>query len=465
MDNEQQAISGLERVVPKDVLGICESLRSAGFRSWVVGGCVRDLLLAMVRGENLGEIRNDWDIATDALPEQVQKRFRRVIPTGIQHGTVTVMMGKEPYEVTTLRGETTYSDGRRPDEVYFVDDIKADLARRDFTVNSVAYDPLNHHLIDPFGGREDIVAGVIRCVGDPRERFGEDGLRVLRAARFVATLDFSLDPRTARAIEPSLDTYRKVSPERIRDEWMKAMKAARPSRAFEVMREHGLLAATVPEFMESVGCEQNQWHAYDVWTHTLHTLDGCPADPVLRMSGLLHDIGKPRSREFSKDTNDYTFWNHERIGADMAQPILERLRFSNDERDHIVGLVRHHLLCYEESWSDAAVRRWLRRVSPELAPDLYRLARADVRAKGREVGEQVDSIDRLKERAERIIEQGAALSTRDLALNGKDLMQELELAPGPQVGQILRDLLERVTEEPSLNEREQLLAIAKKIAK
>ncbi len=465
MDTEQRAIRGLEEVVPEDVRHLCQSLNEAGFRSWIVGGCVRDLLLAAERGEDLGAIRNDWDIATTALPEQVQKRFRRVIPTGIQHGTVTVLMGHEPYEVTTLRGETTYSDGRRPDEVYFVDDITADLARRDFTVNAIAYDPLGRHLIDPFGGRADIRAGVIRCVGDAAERFGEDGLRVLRAARFVATLGFNLDPDTARAIEPSLATYRKVSPERVRDEWMKAMKAKRPSLAFEVMREHGLLAATVPEFMESVGCEQNQWHAYDVWTHTLHTLDDCPTDPVLRMSALFHDVGKPRSREWSTETNDYTFWNHERIGADMAKPILERLRFSNEERDHIVGLVRHHLLCYEDSWSDAAVRRWLRRVSPELAPDLYRLARADVRAKGREVDDQVDKIDRLRERAERIVEQGAALSTRDLALNGRDLMTELEMPPGPQLGEILRELLERVTEEPSLNEREELLAIAKTLVK
>src|SRR5262249_13980038 len=239
-----------------------------------------------------------------------------------------VLVRGVPYEVTTLRGETTYSDGRRPDAVIFVDDISADLARRDFTFNAVAIEPLVPSLIDPWGGRHDLEARLLRAVGDPVERFSEDGLRVLRAARFAATLECAIEPRTLAAIEPTLDTYRKVSAERIRDEWMKTMKARKPSVAFDVMRETGILGVTIPEMLEQVGCEQNRYHAFDVWRHSMACLDACAGDPPLRIAALLHDLGKPRTRAKSDKTGDYTFYNHETVGAEMAGPILERLRFS-----------------------------------------------------------------------------------------------------------------------------------------
>jgi tRNA nucleotidyltransferase (CCA-adding enzyme) len=458
----------LKAAVPEAVRELCQRLRDAGHRSWVVGGCVRDELLNELENgssDGNGRERNDWDVATSALPEQVSAAFRRVIPTGIQHGTVTVLLGKEQFEVTTLRGETTYSDGRRPDSVYFVDDIKDDLARRDFTVNAVAYDVLEDRLIDPFSGLDDLKARTLRAVGDPAQRFAEDGLRVLRAARFVATLDFSLEPRTASAIEPSLDSYRKVSSERIRDEWLKAMKAARPSQAFEVMRAHGMLAITAPELLESVGCAQNRYHAFDVWGHALSCLDHCPKQPVLRMAGLLHDIGKPRSRAFSEKTNDYTFYEHERIGAEMTEPLLARLRFSNDERARIGALVRHHLICYDASWSDSAVRRWLRRVSPELTDELYLLAEADVLGKGKEPSSDLSQIKELKAHVARVLASGAAFSVKELAISGRDLTQELKLRPGPLFGEILRKLLDEVVEDPALNERTRLLARAAELAK
>ncbi|WP_437318673.1 CCA tRNA nucleotidyltransferase [Sorangium sp. So ce385] len=450
-------IAHLIDLVPEDVLGICRRLRERGKRGWIVGGCVRDLLR--------GEPAKDWDVATDARPEEVMAAFRKVIPTGIQHGTVTVMVRGVPYEVTTLRGDGTYSDGRRPDRVEFVDDITADLARRDFTMNAIALDPVDGHLIDPFGGQRDLEAKVIRAVGDPGERFAEDGLRVLRAARFAATLEGALDPETERAMGTarSHQTFRCVSAERVRDEWLKAMRARRPSVAFEIMRRTELLGITCPEMMESVGCEQNRWHAYDVWGHAMACLDACKPDPILRVAALMHDIGKPRTREFSDKTHDYTFYEHERVGAEMAEPILSRLRFSNDERARIVALIRHHLICYDDSWTDAAVRRWLRRVTPALAPDLYEIGVADALGKGREVTEDIATIGRLRARVEAMLAAGAALSAKDLAVNGSVLMKELGIAPSRLVGEILERLVELVTEEPEANTPERLLAAAREL--
>jgi tRNA nucleotidyltransferase (CCA-adding enzyme) len=459
--------SVLSARVPNAVRKICQRLSESGYPSWLVGGSVRDALLDTLAGrtEREAPAGSDWDIATAARPEQVTALFRRVIPTGIQHGTVTVLLDDDKFEVTTLRGETSYSDGRRPDSVYFVDDITADLARRDFTINAIAYDALNDRLIDPFGGLDDLRARTLRAVGVPAERFAEDGLRVLRAARFVATLEAALDPVTARAIEPSLGSYRKVSAERVRDEWMKTMKAPRPSRAFEVMREHGLLAVTAPELLESVGCEQNRFHTYDVWGHAMACLDACPESPVLRLSGLFHDVGKPRTRAFSDKTQDYTFYEHERVGAEMVGPILERLRFSNEERERVVQLVRHHLICYDASWSDTAVRRWLRRVTPELVPELYLLATADGVAKGKDLEPHLAQLEALKVHVERVLAEGAALSVKDLAIGGKELARDLGLRPGPLFGEILRTLLDEVVEDPAKNQRDVLLARAGEIAK
>jgi tRNA nucleotidyltransferase (CCA-adding enzyme) len=442
--------------VPRDVTDLCERLRSQGKRAWIVGGCVRDLML--------GRVAADWDVATDARPKELLSIFPRAIPTGIEHGTVTVVQRGQHYEVTTLRGEGTYSDGRRPDWVEFVDDITADLARRDFTVNAMAIDPLDAKFIDPFDGRGDLERGVLRAVGDAKQRFAEDGLRVLRAARFVATLDLDLDPATRDAIRPTLDTYRKVAPERVRDEWVKAMKARAPSRAFEVMRETGILEITCPELLEGVGLGQNRYHAYDVWRHGLECMDACQADPVLRIAALLHDVGKPRTRAWSDKTKDYTFYDHERVGAEIAEPIAARLRFSNDERLRIVSLVRHHLFHYSDEWTDAAVRRWIRRVGPDRVQDLYVLNDADVRAKGRDFEPDLAALAALKAHVARVLAEGAALSTRDLKINGHDLIKELGIRPGRIIGEILDALLEAVTNDPALNEREALLAAARDIA-
>jgi tRNA nucleotidyltransferase (CCA-adding enzyme) len=438
--------------IPPGVLAVCARLAEKGYRAWIVGGCVRDLL----RGAAVA----DWDIATSARPEQVQKCFRRVIPTGIQHGTVTVHHEGESYEVTTLRGETTYSDGRRPDSVVFVDDITADLARRDFTVNAIALDPLTDTIIDPFDGQGDLRRRVLRAVGEASLRFSEDGLRALRAARFVASLELELDPATASAIRPALDTYRKVSAERVRDEWIKALKARRPSRAFEVMREHGLLEVSAPELLPQVGCDQNKWHRYDVWGHAMACVDASLGDPILRLSAVLHDIGKPVTRAFSDKTNDYTFYDHERVGAEMVEPLLTRLRFSNDERERVAHLVRHHLVCYDSSWSDAAVRRWIRRIGQERLEDLYALNEADIRGKDVDKVPELEPLFELKARVADIIARGEALSARDLAIGGRELIHQLGMKPSPRMGVLLERLLEEVIEDPTRNDAALLLARA-----
>ena len=430
-------------LVPEDVLVICHRLREKGKRGWIVGGCVRDLLR--------GGAAKDWDVCTDARPEEVVSFFRKVIPTGIQHGTVTVVLRSVHYEVTTLRGEGAYSDGRRPDKVEFVDDITADLARRDFTFNAMAIDPIDGHLIDPFGGRNDLEARVLRAVGDAAERFFEDGLRVLRAARFSATLECAIAPETEAAMGAarSLDTFRRVSAERVRDEWFKAMSAQRPSVAFEAMRRTGLLEITCPELIATLGVEPGEAPGEDAYQRALGCLDACAGAPLLRIAALLHDVGKGRSPG-----------DHARVGAEMAEAILTRLKLSNDERARVTALIRHHVPGYTPDWTDAGVRRWIRRITPELAPDLYELCLAIARTRP-DGSAEIRAIQELRDRVARLLAAGAALSTRDLKLNGRDLMISLGLAPGRIIGETLERLLELVTDDPTLNEREALLAAAR----
>ena len=446
----------LPQQIDPPVLQLCQKLNEAGERAWVVGGCVRDLL----RGMQV----QDWDIATSATPQKVQQVFRRVIPTGIDHGTVTVLWKGEAYEVTTLRGDGVYSDGRRPDQVEFVEDIQLDLARRDFTVNAIAYDPLTAHLVDPFGGLEDMKRKLLRAVGEPSLRFQEDGLRILRGARFAATLEFELEEATEAAFRGALPVYRKVSPERVREEWLKAMKARAPSRAFEVMKRTGILEVTLPELLEQVGCEQNRWHAYDVWDHTMHVLDSSEGGAIERVAAVLHDIAKPRTRAHSDKTGDWTFYHHEKLGADMADRWLRDYRFSNSERELIVDMVRHHLVCYDSSWSDAAVRRFIKRVGQDRVEPLLRLAHADALGKGRDVREELAALEELRGRIDEAVAEGSALSTQDLVVNGKDVIAELQGGPGPVVGEVLRHLLERVLDDPSLNKREKLLPLVRELA-
>ncbi|HKA89567.1 MAG TPA: HDIG domain-containing protein [Haliangiales bacterium] len=443
--------------VPAAALAVCRRLHAAGHEAYVVGGCVRDALL--------GRAADDWDIATGAHPEDVRKLFAKTIPTGIAHGTVTVLIGGEPIEVTTFRGEGAYSDARRPDYVVFGVTLEEDLGRRDFTINAMAYDPEVDRLVDPFGGEADLRAGVLRAVGDPVARFREDGLRILRAARLLAKLELTLDPATEAGVPAALESLARVSAERVRDELVKLLAARRPSLGLAVLQRTGALAAILPELAEGVGVRQNRFHLYDVWDHTLATVDATPGDPIVRLGALLHDVAKPRTAAPRPDApEENTFYRHDAVGADMAEAILRRLRFSNAERERVVRMVANHMFWYTPEWTDAAVRRFVRKVGPDALADLFALRTGDVIGRGR--GEDPDAeLAELRARVDRVLAEEQALSIGDLAIDGTDVMRALGIPPGRKVGEVLQALLERVIEEPTLNERERLLELLPEVAR
>ena len=435
--------------VPGPILEVIRRLQDAGHRAYLVGGAVRELL----RGLDT----SDWDVATSAGPERVTPLFPRVVPTGLKHGTVTVLTAAGPCEVTTFRVERGYTDARHPDEVEFVDSVEADLARRDFTVNAIAWDPVAGRLVDPFGGARDLERRLIRCVGDPLERFREDGLRPIRAARFAATLEFEVEEETLRALPETREQVARIAAERVREELRRMLAARAPSRGFEVLRRAGLLAVWLPELAECIAVTQNRYHAYDVYYHTLHTCDAAPAEkPVVRLAALFHDVGKPRTRAERED-GEATFYNHQFVGARMTEEAMTRLRFSREEIERVVHLVREHMFDYRPEWSDAAVRRFVRNVGSEHVADLFDLRIADNLGNGTKQGFP-HYLGELTARVEAVLARQEALTVRDLAVDGHDVMRVLGLPPGPRVGEVLDRILEDVLEEPRLNDRQRLLA-------
>jgi tRNA nucleotidyltransferase (CCA-adding enzyme) len=410
----------------------------------------------------------DWDIATSALPNAVVQLFPRVVPTGIQHGTVTVVMFDGNYEVTVFRGEGAYSDGRRPDEIYFLDSVEKDLARRDFTINAIAGNPLTGEIIDPYDGRGDIERRVIRAVGNPNARFAEDGLRVLRAARFAAMLEFDLDPETALAIPLHLRTFAKVAVERKFDEIAKMLvRSPHPSVGLEIMLHIGLLAAVVPELMPTVELTQNKYHQFDVFGHTLFVVDDVAPQLTLRLAALLHDSGKPKARAWNEKNQDWTFYDHEDVSAKIASVWLKRMKVSTELHDEVVALVQHHLVLYSPSWTDAAVRRWVKRVGPCRVHTLLELARADARGQGDTpfTVECRAMVDELQERVDSVMAGAPALDVCGLAVTGEDIMRVLNVQPGRIVGQVKNALLEIVLEQPELNTRETLEMLIPEVAR
>lgn len=413
--------------IPSAVREVCATIHRAGFGAWIVGGCVRDLLL--------GRSVADWDVCSSAKPEQVKKLFRKVIPTGIQHGTVTVVLDGVHYEVTTLRGEGAYSDGRRPDSVFYVDDVREDLARRDFTVNAIAYDVTRDEFIDPFGGREDLIAKVIRAVGDGAERFREDGLRVLRAARFSATLGFELDAATRDAIAPNLPTFKKVSRERVRDEWLKTMKAARPSRAFEIMLDTGILEVVCPELVSASRIVVPEFNL-SLFSLGMAMMDAiAPGDAVLRLAALLHGLDLTAIDRFAT-TN----------------------KCSTAERARLV-----HLASCVRSWpasvapTDLELRRWLRMARRECVSEIAALLRARADVLGDSAAR--DRVEHSLARVDEMVVRRDPIDAKELAVNGGDLQSELGIPPSKKLGELISWALDRVVEDPALNERATLLAM------
>jgi tRNA nucleotidyltransferase (CCA-adding enzyme) len=437
---------------PREIFEFARVLAESGKRCFLVGGAVRDYLL--------GRDVSDFDAATDARPEEVLRLYRRVIPTGIKHGTVTVLWKGLEIELTTFRTETSYADARHPDSVEYASTIEEDLSRRDFTINAMAFDLSSKELLDPHGGRSDLSGRLVRAVGDPLERFGEDGLRPLRAIRFASQLGFEVEGATLAAIRPSIDRFRLVSSERVREELQKILLSSAPSRGLRLLEETGLLAEISPELASCRGIEQRGMHVFDVLDHLYACVDAAPRELPLRLAALLHDVGKPEAK-VERPGEEPSFHRHEEYSSRIAESIMKRLRFPNALVEEVCHLVRCHMFSYDESWSDAAVRRFLARVGPGNVESLFSLRVADGTAI---IGRPVDprGLDPLRARIEAVLAAKEAFGLSDLAVKGRDL-SSVGIPPGRAMGAILKELLEAVMDDPSLNDRERLLEIASRI--
>lgn len=441
----------LALAVPPDVTRVIDTLIAAGQEAFVVGGCVRDAL----RGID----PQDWDVATSAKPEEIQRLFKRSLYTN-RFGTVVVSSGAHEIEVTTYRIEADYADHRRPVEVSFTESLHEDLARRDFTMNAMAWRPgaggAAGELVDPFDGRADLERRVIRAVGIPGERFAEDALRMLRAVRFATTLRMDIEPATAAAIGAQAALAAGLSGERIQQELSKMLAAERPSVGIRLLSDTGLLAVLCPELEICKTIPQDKAVAQDVFEHSLITVDATPADAdlVLRLAGLFHDVGKP-------DTfADGHFHQHEFVGEAITRAILRRWKFPKDTIAKVTHLIRHHMFWYQTEWSGSAVRRFVRKVGLENIPDLFALRRADNIGSGAR-SPRMYALEDLWTRVQEEIHRSTAFSPRDLAIDGTDVMAALGIPPGPAVGKIIAALFERVLDDPDVNTRESLLAIAR----
>lgn len=477
--------------IPAELQKMNSLFEAAGFEAYLVGGAVRD--------EFMGKGAHDWDVATNAKPEEVIKIFRRVIPTGIKHGTVTVHFMKQAIEVTTFRTESDYSDGRHPDKVEYAGHIEEDLSRRDFTMNAMAASLKDGHIVDPYGGAEDIQKKTIRAVGQPQERFMEDGLRPVRAVRFASQLDFKIEESTWAAIlrEDILKKAAGISLERFRDEFCKILLSPLPSVGLKLLEESGLLKIFVPELLEGRGCVQSDergFHDFDVLDHNFYACDGAvlrgdcsqgqnaaaaaPADMslsergndsdrllILRLAALFHDVAKPACKR--AEEGKITFYNHDIAGAKTAREIMVRLKFSNAQIDAVCHLIKEHMFNYESFWSDAAVRRFVQRVGAQNIDALFDLRLADIYGMHKVPVRMHDTavcgkLLELRERVDGVLRQKSAMGLKDLAVNGGDLIA-LGVPAGKKMGAILRELFEAVTDDPAMNSRDALLALAKNL--
>jgi putative nucleotidyltransferase with HDIG domain len=434
--------------MPPPVHELMEALWGAGRAAYVVGGSLRDVLL--------GRNPVDWDLATDARPDQILRVFTDAVYENA-FGTVVVRHAGQLYEVTTFRTDHDYTDFRRPHRVEFGDAVEVDLARRDFTANAVAWGARagdQPDLVDPHGGRADIAARMLRAVGDPKARFEEDALRMVRAVRLAATLGFTIERATRAGIESNADLVRYLSGERIQSELSKLLASERPSVGLRLLVDTGLLERISPDLARQRGLPQNKVPGEDLWDHTLRSVDAVSQErPVVRLAALLHDIGKPAT--FS----DGHFLHHDVVGAELAATLLDELRFPRAVRERVVHLVRHHMFSYEPAWSDAAVRRFIGKIGTDALDDLFTLREADNLGSG--LAADAGGLEVLRARVTAELEGELVLDRSKLQIDGSDLIEELGLPQGPQLGRILDELLEKVIVDPALNDRATLLMLAR----
>lgn len=439
----------MQLILPEEVRKIIGVLKERGYEAYAVGGCVRDSLL--------GREPDDWDITTSAKPQEIKALFRRTVDTGLQHGTVTVLMGHNGYEVTTYRLDGEYEDGRHPKEVAFTDNLVEDLKRRDFTINAMAYSEFGG-LVDVFDGTGDLRRGIIRCVGDARERFAEDALRILRAVRFCAQLGFSMEAQTMEAIRELAANLRLVSAERIQVELVKLLVSPHPGYLRQAW-ELGVTGVILPELDLAMKTPQNNpHHIWSVGEHTLKALEEVRGDKALRLAVLLHDLGKPLARTTDEDGIDH-FYGHPQKGAELARDILKRLKFDNDTLCKVVSLVRYHGTRPKPSAKN--VRKHVNQVGKALYPLLLEVQRADAMAKNPETREKrLRQLEQIQEIYQGILERKECLSLKELAVKGGDLIQD-GIEPGKEIGRVLNLLLEHVLEEPAHNTKEYLMEYSK----
>ncbi len=438
--------------IPKSVQFIIHTIEQAGFEAYAVGGCVRDSIL--------GRTPDDWDITTSAKPEEIKQLFYHTVDTGIQHGTVTVIIKKECYEVTTYRIDGEYEDSRHPKEVNFTSLLSEDLRRRDFTINAMAYNE-KQGLVDLFGGQEDLQRGIIRCVGEPRERFSEDALRIMRAVRFSAQLGYEIEENTCQAIRELAHTLERISVERIQVELIKLLVSNHPEYVLK-MYELGLTKVFLPEFDMMMNTQQhNPHHCYNVGMHTIKVLEQVPANKITRLTALLHDVGKPATRTTDNKGIDH-FAGHPNLGSEMVRKILKRLRFDNDTIEKVSLLILYHDYGNAVSATPVFTRKLLNKVQLENFPMLLDIKRADVLAQS-DFNQQskLEKIEILKKCYEEVMEQGMCIQLKDLAVTGKDLIKA-GMKPGQELGKVLGQMLEAVLEDPDMNEKDKLLTLVKR---
>ena len=435
--------------LPKHVKYIIETLEQNGYEAYAVGGCVRDSIL--------GREPNDWDITTSADPYEVKKLFSHTIDTGLQHGTVTIMLEHVGYEVTTYRIDGDYEDSRHPKEVTFTKSLEEDLKRRDFTVNAMAYNDRDG-LIDLFHGMDDIQKKVIRCVGNAEERFTEDALRIMRAVRFSAQFGYEIELETKKAIVKLAPNLKNISAERIREELIKLLVSDHPDY-IRIAYETGITAQILPELDVCMETKQNTpHHMYTVGEHIIHSLTNVPGDKVLRLAMLMHDIGKPYCITTDEAGRDH-FKGHAEKSAEMAAVIMHRLKFDNDTLNRVKRLAKYHdwAISLSPPIKKATVRSMISRIGEDLFPDLFTIGDADLLAQSDYFkAEKEEKQQLLKEMYREIIEQGDCLSIKNLAVSGNDLIEH-GMKPGKELGQVLQKMLEDVLKHPSSNNKEYLL--------